>query len=386
MWLRRIKRCHLVFRNQNFLPEVVTKCLQQDFFRRPLKHGLVGTSQQPAPCCSPSSYSRAGQTPLPLSAAPPPFGPPGKRTVAALMRRGVHHLGFSYRSGWRGRSRARPEPDTAAPRQRRRFRVSCPRDSAPGRSSLTQAFKLLPGGPGVGISVVQGVGNEQHPLHLPGRREGRERLARRGRARAGSRSPSAALTRPGSSWCAAGSVPGTPLRAGWSWTPAAGAAGPPCRPGPPLPAPPGWGRAAAAAPTGPAMLDFAIFAVTFLLILVGAVLYLYPVMLPVAGEGGARPGPARRAGSKRPWGWVAPCGPGPSLPAAPALGRCRARCPGAGGTWPAPPGALVAQGVPGRRLRHTACSTCPAQSCLQRRCLHTLEFCTYTTAQGKIQV
>lgn len=36
------------------------------------------------------------------------------------------------------------------------------------------------------------------------------------------------------------------------------------------------------------MLDFAIFAVTFLLILVGAVLYLYPVMQPAAG-GGAGP-------------------------------------------------------------------------------------------------
>lgn len=72
--------------------------------------------------------------------------------------------------------------------------------------------------------------------------------------------------------------------------------------------------------------------------------------------------------------------------AAPALGRCRARCPGASGTWPAPPGALVAQGVPGRRLRHSACSTCPAESRLQRRCLHTVEFCTYAAVQGKIQV
>lgn len=173
--------------------------LQQDFFRRPLEHGLLGTSQQTAPCCSPSSYSRAGQSPLPLSAAPPPLGPqenglwqrrcPGALTTSAPLTGAAGEAGPGH-----GRSPTRP-----LPRQRRRFRVSCPRDAAPGRSSLTQAFKLLPGGPGVGISVVQGVGNEQHPLHLPGRREGRERLARREGARAGSRSPSAALTRPGSS-------------------------------------------------------------------------------------------------------------------------------------------------------------------------------------------
>lgn len=81
------------------------------------------------------------------------------------------------------------------------------------------------------------------------------------------RAPAAltALTARGSSGCAAGSGPGTPLRAGWSWRSAAGAAGPPCRaepsraplparPGPPLPAPPaasGWGRAAAAPPPRP---------------------------------------------------------------------------------------------------------------------------------------
>ena len=42
------------------------------------------------------------------------------------------------------------------------------------------------------------------------------------------------------------------------------------------------------------MLDFAIFAVTFLLILVGAVLYLYPVMAAVPS------GPTPGAGSERP--------------------------------------------------------------------------------------
>lgn len=40
---------------------------------------------------------------------------------------------------------------------------------------------------------------------------------------------------------------------------------------------------------GLAMLDFAIFAVTFLLILVGAVLYLYPVTLPAVGRGALGP-------------------------------------------------------------------------------------------------
>lgn len=64
------------------------------------------------------------------------------------------------------------------------------------------------------------------------------------------------------------------------------------RPGPPLPAPPrgrGVGPSCRRRParSGPAMLDFAIFAVTFLLILVGAVLYLYPVM--AAGPSGPTP-------------------------------------------------------------------------------------------------
>lgn len=77
----------------------------------------------------------------------------------------------------------------------------------------------------------------------------------------------------------------------------------PARPGPPLPAP-WWVVGAGLLPCpgpcpGPAMLDFAIFAVTFLLVLVGAVLYLYPVM-----AAGARHGPG--AGSGRPRGPARP--------------------------------------------------------------------------------
>lgn len=56
---------------------------------------------------------------------------------------------------------------TAAPR--RRFPAAA--RGARRRPSLTQAFKLRSRGPGVGIAVVQGVGNEQHPLHLPGEGE-----------------------------------------------------------------------------------------------------------------------------------------------------------------------------------------------------------------------
>lgn len=48
------------------------------------------------------------------------------------------------------------------------------------------------------------------------------------------------------------------------------------------------------------MLDFAIFAVTFLLALVGAVLYLYPVTSDPALTGsGRRPHPRRAARSGR---------------------------------------------------------------------------------------
>lgn len=145
----------------------------------------------------------------------------------------------------------------------------------------------------------------------------------------------------------------------------------PARPGPPLPAPPvgrGVGlsrrrrrcRCCSRRP-GPAMLDFAIFAVTFLLILVGAVLYLYPVMLPAAGRAG-RPGPARPpvAGGQGASGCGAEPPPRPGRPRpAPAPSRVpwawagvRARpggvprrCPGARvlpATWLTPAGALVA--------------------------------------------
>lgn len=87
------------------------------------------------------------------------------------------------------------------------------------------------------------------------------------------------------------------------------------------------------------MLDFAIFAVTFLLVLVGAVLYLYPVMAagarhgPGAGSGRprgpARPGPCHRPGTWRlgravpaPCWASAPCGtPRVTSPLEPLLGR-----------------------------------------------------------------
>lgn len=107
-----------------------------------------------------------------------------------------------------------------------------PRRGAPGRlgpapqARLTQTRELLPGGAGVGVPVVQRVGHEEHPLHLPGEREGRGRWSPAGRGPG----PRLALTLLGSSECAAGSGPGTPLRAGWSWRPAAGAVGSPCLP------------------------------------------------------------------------------------------------------------------------------------------------------------
>lgn len=48
------------------------------------------------------------------------------------------------------------------------------------------------------------------------------------------------------------------------------------------------------------MLDFAIFAVTFLLALVGAVLYLYPVTPDSGGEGAPAPqGPGRPVRGER---------------------------------------------------------------------------------------
>lgn len=189
------------------------------------------------------------------------------------------------------------------------------------RARLTQTRKLLPGGAGVGVPVVQRVGHEQHPLHLPGERKGRGRWSTAGRG--GARGPPAALTPRGSSGCAAGSGPGTPLRAWWSWRPAAGAVGSPClpvfsaRPAPSCPAARSRGGAELSLPLpppaparpGPAMLDFAIFAVTFLLILVGAVLYLYPVMAAVPS------GPTPSAGSERPRALTArprPTAPGSS--------------------------------------------------------------------------
>lgn len=69
--------------------------------------------------------------------------------------------------------------------------------------------------------------------------------------------PHAALTPRGSSGCAAGSGPGTPLRAGWSWRPAAGAVGSPCppafaaRPAPSCPAARPRGGAQLSPPPGP---------------------------------------------------------------------------------------------------------------------------------------
>lgn len=151
----------------------------------------------------------------------------------------------------------------------------------------------------------------------------------------------------------------------------------PARPGPPLPAPPaargvGPGRRRSRSP-GPAMLDFAIFAVTFLLILVGAVLYLYPVMPPVAGRGGSAHGPRRRrAGSERPRGPAAasprpgpapaprhvlcggvpggcPRGPGPAGEAAGAGGS--AGCAGPSRSPLPPSGAAVPAGF-GTPLAH----------------------------------
>lgn len=260
-----------------------------------------------ASCCSLPSRS-APQQPSPARV---PGRAPRCRAAAALPSRGAPRLHPAPRALCR--------PGSAGHSRRGRS----------GRAGLTQAFKLLPGRAGVGIAVVQGVGDEQHPLHLPGRREGRERWAR-GRWGPGALpQPCTALTARGSSGCAAGSGPGTPLRAGWSWRSAAGAAGSPCRaepsraepcsqPSPVRPFLPRRRPRGGAEPPplhrpGPAMLDFAIFAVTFLLILVGAVLYLYPVMLPAMGRGAlgplgpAQPGPqCGRAESERPRGRGSP--------------------------------------------------------------------------------
>lgn len=141
-------------------------------------------------------------------------------------------------------SSASPSKSCTPPAPRTEPRRGAPERLRPAgsrsRARLTQTRKLLPGGAGVGVPVVQRVGHEQHPLHLPGERKGRGRWSTAGRG--GARGPRAALTPRGSSGCAAGSGPGTPLRAWWSWRPAAGAVGSPCllvfsaRPAPSCPA------------------------------------------------------------------------------------------------------------------------------------------------------
>lgn len=80
------------------------------------------------------------------------------------------------------------------------------------------------------------------------------------------------------------------------------------------------------------MLDFAIFAVTFLLALVGAVLYLYPVTaIPALTGSGRRPHP-RRAARSGPQG-TGPGGglqlPPPLCPAPGARDASQARAAGA---------------------------------------------------------
>lgn len=126
---------------------------------------------------------------------------------------------------------------------------------------------------------------------------------------------------------------------------------------------------------GPAMLDFAIFAVTFLLILVGAVLYLYPVMLPALGraaQGPARP-PVQAGGGERPRARGSP-GPVP-WPWARALPP--ARTPGPGGTWQRPAGEAAGQGVPGT-VHHVfppVIRSPGVNPAFQRRDLLALHFC-----------
>lgn len=73
-----------------------------------------------------------------------PVRTPGKRTVAALMPRGAHHLGSSYRSGWRGRSRARPEPDTAAPSAKAPFPRQLPAGRCAGALQPYPGFQTSP--------------------------------------------------------------------------------------------------------------------------------------------------------------------------------------------------------------------------------------------------
>lgn len=126
------------------------------------------------------------------------------------------------------------------------------------------------------------------------------------------------------------------------------------RPGPPLPAPPrgrGVGpscrcRSRRPLRPGPAMLDFAIFAVTFLLILVGAVLYLYPVMAAVPS------GPTPGARSERPRALTArprPTAPGSSgLPCPPWRRPALPPGPGPAGNMAAACGSAVLT-EPGRR-------------------------------------
>lgn len=336
MRLRRIKRCHLIVRDKIFFPGVSRSVCSRIFsgglyniFQAEVRSRLLlltalaarTAAAQPSPCAP--RLSRAARCPQP---AP--------------------------------RARYRPR----SPGHSRRGRRS--------RAGLTQAFKLLPGRAGVGVSVVQGVGDEQHPLHLPGRGERGESGGRGGGGgRARSRSPTRRLLPEealdvllavaqvapsvqggvGDQQQAPRAPHTEPSRAELRSLPS------PVRPFLPRRRPRGGAVPPPLRRPGLAMLDFAIFAVTFLLILVGAVLYLYPVMLPAMGRGAlgpARPGPG--AGGRRASGRGAEAAPGPSQP----LGPGGAPGPRPGRAVAEACGRSSGQGVPGTaQPRHSSCLT-----------------------------
>lgn len=90
------------------------------------------------------------------------------------------------------------------------------------------------------------------------------------------------------------------------------------------------------------MLDFAIFAVTFLLALVGAVLYLYPVTA-VSALGGTRLSPQRL-----------------SRPHPNSSGRCGPQGGGPEGGVPAPAPARAGAALGGRDGRGALCARHPS--------------------------